>query len=241
MAADAQPPAGSTSGEQDLALSPRHGGTEIYLIRHGDALPDATEVVLDAHYDSQPLSALGRRQAEALAAVLRDARLSAIVSSPIPRARQTAEPLARASGLEVQIDDDLREAEVGTVGPDLPPDATAEQASRIVRERLHRIAAIVLTTGSVSGIPGSEPSATLRARARATIARIAARYPGARVAAVSHGALINAVFASVLDIERDYFFPCANTSISILRVKGERSLLLALNDVGHLRQAGLLS
>src|SRR5579884_4185822 len=102
---------GATAEEQDLFLSPRHGGTEIYLIRHGDALPDAAEVVLDARYDSQPLSTLGRRQAEALAARLRDAELAAIVSSPIPRARQTAAALARACGLAVQIDADLREGE----------------------------------------------------------------------------------------------------------------------------------
>jgi broad specificity phosphatase PhoE len=110
-----------------------------------------------------------------------------------------------------------------------------------VRERLHRIATIVLTTGSFRAIPGSEPSAALRGRALAVIARIAARYPGGRVATVSHGALINAFFAAMLGIERDYFFPCANTAISIVRVNGDRRLLLALNDVAHLRQAGLMS
>ncbi|HWE63687.1 MAG TPA: histidine phosphatase family protein, partial [Chloroflexota bacterium] len=132
-----QAPEGVTAEEQDLFLSPRHGGTEIYLIRHGDALPDATEVVLDARYDSQSLSQLGRRQAAALAERLRPGGLAAIFSSPIARARQTAEPLAQAAGLPVQIDDDLREGEIGQIGPDLPAGSTHEQVAAVVRARLH--------------------------------------------------------------------------------------------------------
>ena len=108
--------------EPDPYLGPGSGAAELYLIRHGDALPDADEVVLDGIYNSQGLSALGRRQAEALAERLAARPLAALYSSPIPRARQTAEPTARRLELAVGIVADLREIEAGPIGPALPPD-----------------------------------------------------------------------------------------------------------------------
>src|SRR5579859_922996 len=92
----------------DPFLSLKSGATEVYLIRHGDALPGADEVV-DGGYDEQGLSELGRRQAQALGARMRSVPLAAVYSSPIGRARQTAEAVAVAAGLTVQIEADLRE------------------------------------------------------------------------------------------------------------------------------------
>ncbi|HLJ81389.1 MAG TPA: histidine phosphatase family protein, partial [Ktedonobacterales bacterium] len=89
-------------------------------------------------------------------------------------------------------------------------------------------------------IPGSEPSAHLRARLTAAIDSLARRHPGERIAVVSHAGAINAYIAAMLGLANDYFFPAANTSISIVRIKGARFMLLALNDVNHLREAGLL-
>jgi broad specificity phosphatase PhoE len=230
---------GETADAGDPFLSPKRGGTEVYLIRHGDALPDAAEVVLDGAYDSQPLSLLGRRQAEALAQRLREVSLAAVYSSPIVRAQQTAAAAAAALGLEVLIDPALREVEVGAVGPDVPPGATPEQLAQALRARLREVARVALTTGTWASIPGSEPSAALRARAAAAMARIAARHPGQRIAVVSHAGLINAYIADMLGIPRDFFFPCANTAVSIVRLRGTQRLLLSLNDIAHLQQARL--
>jgi len=100
---------------------------------------------------------------------------------------------------------------------------------------------VAVTTGRWADIPGSEPSSELRRRLVETVGRIAAAHPGQRVAAVSHGGAINAYLAEILGIERDYFFPAANTSISVVRVKGPRQMVFSLNDVGHLLQQGLLT
>src|SRR5579871_5535577 len=142
----------------DPTLSLIAGGTEVLLIRHGDALPDAAEVVLDGKYDSQSLSALGRRQAQALAERLRDAGIDAIFSSPIPRARQTAAPLAEILELEILEDRDLREVRLGPIGPAILPGATGEQIVASLRERLRQIRDVALVSGKWSDIPGSEES-----------------------------------------------------------------------------------
>lgn len=219
----------------DPTLDLAAGGTEVLLIRHGDALPDASEVVLDGKYDSQSLSALGRAQARALATRMRDAGIHAIYSSPIPRARQTAAPLAEDLGLEVHIHGDLREVRLGPIGPAIAPGATGQEVAAALRERLRRIRDVALVSGLWRDIPGSEPSADLKARAACAVDGIALAHPGQRIAVFSHAALINAYLAQLLGIERDFFFPCGNTGISTVRLKGDRRLLIALNDIAHLR------
>jgi broad specificity phosphatase PhoE len=225
--------------ERDPFLSPRHGGTELYLIRHGDALPDADELS-PGDYDAQTLSELGRKQARALADRLRDTPFAALYSSPLPRAHATAAPLAAALGLDVVVVPDLREIWLGQVGPALPDGATPQEAAAHLRDRLRRTARRAATTGSWNSIAGSEPAADFRARVTAAHDRLAALHPGARIACFGHGGTINVYVAAVLGLERDFFFPLANTAICVVRVKGQRRMLLALNDVCHLREAGLL-
>jgi broad specificity phosphatase PhoE len=233
-------PTDEESQQPDPFMSLKHGGVELYLVRHADALPDADEVV-DGGYDAQALSALGRQQAEALANRLHDLSLAAIYSSPMARAIQTARPTAEAHHLEIQPVAELREIALGTLESDAIAGATPEEVSTLLRARLSEIANIAVTTGSWESIPGTEPSARLRARLTAGLDRIIAAHPGERVLIVSHAGAINAYLAALLGISYDYFFPTANTSISVMRALGERRMLFSLNDIAHLVQAGLFT
>jgi broad specificity phosphatase PhoE len=225
--------------ERDPFLNPRYGATEIYLIRHGDAVPDPADL-LPGDYDDQNLSALGRRQAEALADRLREVRFDALYTSPLRRTRQTAEPLARALGLEPLVLEGLREIRLGGIGATLPDGATPAEVADNLRERLRLIAGRAAATGTWDSIPDSEPSAAFRARVVAAHEHAATRHPGGRIACFEHGGTINSFAAAVLGLQRDFFFPVANTAVSIVRLKGARRVVLALNDVAHLRDAGLL-
>lgn len=225
--------------EPDPFLSPKYGGAEIYLIRHADAIPEA-EDLRPGDYDAQNLSVLGRKQSEALAERLRSTHFDALYASPLGRARQTAEPLAAALGVPVETVPDLREIELGAIGPALPEGAIPAEMAAHLRDRLRAIALTAASTGYWSSIPGSEPAAAFRARVVGAHDRLAARHPGGRIACFSHGGTINVYAAAVLGLDRDFFFPVANTSISIVRVKGDQRVLLTLNDVCHLREAGLL-
>jgi broad specificity phosphatase PhoE len=235
----AELPSAAEQAAADPFLSLKSGATEIYLIRHGDALPGADEIA-EGDYDAQSLSTLGRRQAQALAARLRETTpLAAVYSSPIGRARETAAPIAEAQELEVLIEPELREVGLGPIGPEATAGLGPDDVAKLLKDRLREIAVIAVTAGGWEAIPGSEPSAALRARLRAAISRIAAAHPGARVAVVSHGGAINAYVASVLGLGRDYFFPAANTSVSVVRIKGARAMLFSLNDITHLRAPNL--
>lgn len=219
--------------DADPFLSVENGSTEIYLIRHADALPGADEVV-DGGYDDQPLSELGRRQSLALAERMNEVPIAAIYSSPIKRAWQTASFVGEALGLKVCVDQDLREVDLRP-DPHLLAHLEPEERAVAVRAYLHDIEVAALRVGIWSQIPGCEPSTTLRTRLTSVVNRIAQQHVGKRIAIVTHSGAINAYIAASLGLERDFFFPTSNASISVMRVKGKQHLLIRLNDIGHLR------
>ncbi len=85
--------------------------TEILLLRHGQS--EGNEGGRFGGHGPTPLTALGRRQAEATAAVLAQEGLSAIFASDLPRAMQTAEPICAATGIAMRTTAALRERSVG--------------------------------------------------------------------------------------------------------------------------------
>jgi probable phosphoglycerate mutase len=87
--------------------------THVVIIRHGQSQGNA-EGRFGGHTDT-PLSPRGRRQAEATAKALAAEKFDAIYSSDLPRAIETATPLARLTGARLEITDALRERSVGVM------------------------------------------------------------------------------------------------------------------------------
>src|SRR5205085_8758275 len=85
--------------------------TRVLLIRHGQSRGNA-EGRFGGHTPT-PLSELGRAQAAATAGALAAENVTAIYSSDLLRAVQTAEPLARETGLSIEQTDAFRERSVG--------------------------------------------------------------------------------------------------------------------------------
>ena len=84
----------------------------LLLIRHGQT-PSNVLGLLDTGVPGPGLTDLGIEQAAALPAALADYRIDAIYASNQPRAQLTAEPLAAARGLPIQVRDGLREIDAG--------------------------------------------------------------------------------------------------------------------------------
>ena len=87
--------------------------TRILLVRHGQSQGNA-EGRFGGH-TATPLSPRGRSQAEAAARALASEKISAIYSSDLLRAVQTAEPLARLTGLEIRRTAAFRERGIGVM------------------------------------------------------------------------------------------------------------------------------
>ena len=87
--------------------------THVVIIRHGQSQGNA-EGRFGGHTDT-PLSPRGRRQAQATARALASEKFSAIYSSDLPRAIETASPLAKLVGVPLETTDALRERSVGVM------------------------------------------------------------------------------------------------------------------------------
>ncbi len=197
-----------------------HGATEVLLIRHGEAQALPAGEALEPKEIDLPLTQRGHAQAAAVAERLRKRGIAAIYSSPLRRARETADALARSASLPITDDARLREGEVAGVGP----------------VAMNDLAEIAIAHGGWSHLPGTESSLAVRTRMRAAVDEAVAAHPGCRVALFSHAGAINAYVASLLDLRSDFFFPAGNTGISIVRARDERRLIVSLNDIAHLER-----
>ena len=193
-------------------------GVELLIIRHG--LPVRID---DAEGPADPgLSELGHEQARRMAQWLRDEKLTAVYTSPMRRAVQTAAPLGDALGIEPVIDDEVAEFDRG-------------QHFYIPLEEL-KAAKDPRYEALMRGEQMEEVDPfTFREVVTVAIERIVEANPGGKVAIVCHGGVINAYASHVLGIEFPLFFQPTYTSINrfLASSAGHRSVA-SLNEAGHL-------
>lgn len=195
---------------------------ELVLVRH--ALPIRIDATEDGSPADPPLSEVGRQQAERLPAALAADRVDALYTSPMTRARQTAEPLARALGLSPVVVDGLAEFDVAH--PTYVPVEEIRAAGGPEWDALVR--------GDL-GSAAVDPQA-FRERVVSAVAGIAARHPGGRAVLVSHSGTINVYAGDVLGQERPLWFAPAYCSLTRLAVaRGGRRGVLSLNETAHVR------
>jgi probable phosphoglycerate mutase len=205
-------------------LLPGPDVTELLLIRHAQ-VPEGSTV------EDDPLTAVGREQAETLADFLALTRIDAVYASPAARAQATAAPLAQRAGVEVGVVDDLRD-----VDNRLPRGLSMQEAlvhefgETEGAERYEK-----LLDGLNFDAFGHlmESSAALRGRVAAAMDSLIAAHAGGRIAVVSHGPTIAAYISEVLRNPRDFVFYPRLTSLTVVLAKGERRELLSLNEMPH--------
>ncbi|WND23804.1 histidine phosphatase family protein [Streptomyces violaceus] len=101
--------ANGTSDENGTSRETDNDITVVHVVRHGEvANPDG---ILYGRLPGYHLSELGRRMADRVAEHLSDRDVTHVVASPLERARETAEPIAKAHGLDLATDERLIEAE----------------------------------------------------------------------------------------------------------------------------------
>ncbi|GHO43339.1 histidine phosphatase family protein [Ktedonospora formicarum] len=225
---------------QDPFLMQRTHAAELYLIRHGDAIPDADEIIPSGIYDNLPLSKLGRSQAQALAKRLQPRHFDAAYSSPLRRCLETSIPLLEILGLQATVIENIKEVRLHGLVP--PPASQDEQDLTLLTQALRQRQEVIVrragTSGSWDTLENSESSKEFRQRVVAALDEIASNHLGERILVFAHGGVINAYVAEVLGMAKDFFFPCANTSLTVVRVSGSTRVLYTLNDIAHLSTIG---
>jgi 2,3-bisphosphoglycerate-dependent phosphoglycerate mutase len=203
--------------------------TRVLLVRHGQSQGNA-ERRFGGH-SATPLSELGLRQAEATALALASEGVTAIYSSDLLRAVQTAGPLARATGLEIVRTVALRERSVG-----LMEGLTFEEAA----ERYPEEYAALLRRDFEHVLAGGESYRQLLDRAAAELDRAVERHRGGTLAFFSHTGTICILvlhLMGALDAPdlKPVWVSSANCGVTRFEIHhGGLTRLLRANDTRHL-------
>lgn len=166
--------------------------TTFFLARHGETVWHAEHRY--AGSSDVPLTRHGLGQAAALAAWAVDARLDAIVASPLSRAQRSAAPSIETTGLPLRTDERLTEIDYGVAEGLMP----AEIAERYPEQwsAFTRAPASAPFDGGESGRAGI-------ARALPVFDELARELPDGRVLIVGHATLLRLLFCELAGIGPD--------------------------------------
>jgi len=186
----------------------RLSATEVWLIRHGESTGNRDNL-LQGQAD-HPLSPFGHEQCKRLAERLTTTRFSALYSSDLSRATETARYLAERWGIDVRSDPRLREIDVGD---------WAGLSSQVIAERFPADWQRWQDRDPTLRRGGGESYADAQLRVTMAVTQIAKQHVGERIALVMHGGVIRAYLASLLglDLRLIWHFSVMNTGICKIR------------------------
>jgi probable phosphomutase (TIGR03848 family) len=189
-----------------MAIDTLPPATMLLLVRHGTT--PTTGQVLPGRAAGLHLSERGREQAERVAGLLEALPPTAIYSSPLERARETAAATSARTGVPVVLDDGLLEADFG----DWTGAALADLA------RLPEWATVQHEPDQFR-FPNGESFVEMRDRMVATLARLRAAHAGGTVVCFSHAdpirvAVSDAIGTPLNRFQRLSVGPCSVSAIS---------------------------
>jgi broad specificity phosphatase PhoE len=207
---------------------PCNSGIRILLVRHGE-----TDFNLTRRFQGRidiPLNTKGRKQAQALAAALKEESLTAIYSSPLIRAMETARSIKTYHPSTPLFEEEgLREMDLGEID--------GMEASEWMSKN-QEFAEIWRSTPSRLRIPGGESLQEVQIRAMETLERILHPYPaGTTLLLCSHNFVNRAILCQALGISLDRFreFRQDAAALNVLCRKEGQLQIEAVNDLSHLK------
>jgi probable phosphoglycerate mutase len=195
------------------------------LLRHGET-PLSVEKRFSGRGDPD-LTDRGRAQAKAAVERLAEWDVEAVVSSPLARARRTAEAVAVAAGVDVVVDDALAETDFGAW--------EGHTFGEIAKQWPDEIAAW-LADPTVAPPQGESFAATFR-RVRAVRDRLVTAYPGRTVVVVSHVTPIKSMLRDAVEAPPQALYRIHLDPASLSQVDwyaDGAGVVRLVNDTGHL-------
>ena len=193
--------------------------TTILLVRH--ALCDPVGHSIAGRMQGVHLNAEGREQCAALAQRLATGPLSAVYTSPMERARETAEAIAGPRSFTPCVHEGLNEIDFG--------EWTGRSFAELEHDSLwHRFNSFRGGTR----IPGGEMMIEAQARAVAAVTDLAERHRSQTIAAVSHGDVIRGILLHYLGMPLDFVHRLVvePASVNVLDVSGDGARVSSLSQ-----------
>jgi len=194
----------------------------LLLIRHGE-----NEFVktgkLPGHLPGIHLNERGQKQAQALGEALKDFPITAIYSSPLERAMETAEPIAEARKLEINQEPDLMDTNIGKWEGKSWKVLSLTKAWKIVQNAPSRFR-----------FPEGESFAEAQIRYANVLERIVKKHhkPKDIIAVIFHADPIKLVISHFLGLPLDHFqrLSCNTGSLTMLHISEAGANLVKLNQ-----------
>jgi broad specificity phosphatase PhoE len=200
--------------------------TQIYLVRHGQTQWNREEIFRGT--TDIPLNEMGRTEAHLAAEALRGKPLKAAYSSPLSRAMETAEAIARLHKLQVKILDGLKDLCFGE-WQGVSHEAVRKQYPELYRRWLEAPHTVTF--------PGGENLRVLQSRAVEAVRAVVHDHPQGAILMTSHRVVNKVLICGLVGIDLSHFWQIGQdtTAINLLTWKKERFILTCLNDTCHLR------
>lgn len=197
---------------------------ELVLARHGQSVWHGENRY--AGSSDVQLDAVGREQAERLAAWAADTRIDTIASSPLRRALDTARPAADAVGTDLVVRDELREVDFGVAEGRTIDELDADDPDMVARFRADPVR---------NHFPQADDPAHAADRVVEALHELVTHHDGARLLVVSHNTALRLALCRLLGIDVGAYratFPALRpASLTTVRLgtASSRAALLDLN------------
>ncbi len=196
----------------------------IIFLRHGQAINN-TKRILAGRTPGVPLTEKGVDQAEKAAKFLEDMNISAIYSSPIERAKDTANIVGKHNSIDVRIDDRLIELDMGKF-TGMPYDEIFSSHGNVFMKFYKGELEIAHN--------GVETFADVKKRVLGMVDHVIENHPDENVVLVTHMDPIKAMLSTIVSLSPENLFELiiANASLNIFR-EYERKLSISGINVMH--------
>jgi len=203
--------------------------TFIYFVRHGETILTPMRKFSGTGALDPELMQEGLDQADLVAEECAKLSADVLIASPLKRTRQTAEAIARSTGLEITFDEAWFELSFGSWDGKSIEEVQAEEPDEYQ----------AWLNSSSYAPPGGESYDDASVRIEEALERLVAEHPGKKIIVVTHNGIIKTAVKIALGGPSDAVFhmdvtPCSISSISIWPSDGLRALR-SFNERGHLR------
>jgi len=194
---------------------------QIIFLRHGQA-KNNVERILAGRTKGIPLTEIGIKQAEHTAELLEHMNISAIYSSPIQRAKHTAEIVGEHNSLDVTLDERLIELDMGKF-TGVPYDEIFTNHGNVFMKFYNDELEIAHN--------GVETFTEVKKRVLGVVDHVIEKHPDENVVLVTHMDPIKAMLSTIVDLSPTNLFELiiANASLNIFREKAKKFSISGLN------------
>jgi len=194
---------------------------QIIFLRHGQA-KNNTDRILAGRTEGIPLTETGIKQAEHTAELLQHMNISAVYSSPIQRAKHTAEIVGKHNSLDVTTDERLIELDMGKF-TGMPYDEIFNSHGNVFMKFYNGELEIAHN--------GVETFSDVKKRVLGIVDHVIENHPDENVVLVTHMDPIKAMLSTIVDLSATNLFELiiANASLNIFREKEQKFSISGLN------------